>query len=342
MARRIKVIEGAYFQDLQRQPEAVRDTVGVLRQTKLRSLGKYAKSPFVLTGMGSSLHALYTLSTRLNREGLRAAMVESGELIRYHADSLRGSALVVVSQSGRSAEIVRLVKRPRPDCLLIAVTNSLDSPLAKKADVVVPMAAGEESTVSCKTYVATLTALAWLGDFLCGTPGRTLPGLEKAADEMQAYLAGWRSHVDALVERLRGVDHLFLAGRGSSQAAACTGGLITKESAHFHAEGMSAPQFRHGPFEMLSSRVLVLVFAGDKETRNLNLRLAADVREAGGQSEVIGEQADSDVFRLPMVPDRARPLLEILPVQMMTLALSAMAGREAGHFERATKITDIE
>jgi glucosamine--fructose-6-phosphate aminotransferase (isomerizing) len=37
-----------------------------------------------------------------------------------------------------------------------------------------------------------------------------------------------------------------------------------------------------------------------------------------------------------------RPILEMLPVQMITIALAALAGREAGKFERATKVTTTE
>jgi hypothetical protein len=37
-----------------------------------------------------------------------------------------------------------------------------------------------------------------------------------------------------------------------------------------------------------------------------------------------------------------RSILEILPVQMITLALAAQAGREPGRFELATKVTTTE
>jgi glucosamine--fructose-6-phosphate aminotransferase (isomerizing) len=48
------------------------------------------------------------------------------------------------------------------------------------------------------------------------------------------------------------------------------------------------------------------------------------------------------VFRLPEVPEAIRPALEILPVQMISLALAALKGQEAGKFERASKVTIIE
>jgi len=37
-----------------------------------------------------------------------------------------------------------------------------------------------------------------------------------------------------------------------------------------------------------------------------------------------------------------RPIVEILPVQMMSLVLASLGGREAGRFEHTSKITDIE
>jgi hypothetical protein len=37
-----------------------------------------------------------------------------------------------------------------------------------------------------------------------------------------------------------------------------------------------------------------------------------------------------------------RPIVEILPAQMLSLAIAARNGREAGRFERATKVTAAE
>jgi glucosamine--fructose-6-phosphate aminotransferase (isomerizing) len=125
-------------------------------------------------------------------------------------------------------------------------------------------------------------------------------------------------------------------------AAVGTGALIIKEAAHFHAEGMSSAAFRHGPFEMLSSETFVAVFSGDDKTRDLNLRLQRDIIDQKGRAEVIGDDSSSFAFKLPEAPACLRPILEILPVQMMTLALAAQAGREAGKFERAAKITTTE
>jgi glucosamine--fructose-6-phosphate aminotransferase (isomerizing) len=186
-------------------------------------------------------------------------------------------------------------------------------------------------------------ALKWLGDALCGGDSeQSQRELSGAASAVREYLANWRKYVGEVASRLKGVRQLFLVGRGTSMAAVGAGALVIKESDHFHAEGMSSAAFRHGPFEMLSAETFVGVFAGGKKTRELNLRLAMDIRAAGGDSEVIGKAAEMECFRVAECASGVRPILEILPVQMITIALAVLAGREAGKFDRATKITTTE
>lgn len=123
---------------------------------------------------------------------------------------------------------------------------------------------------------------------------------------------------------------LFLVGRGASLAAAGTGALIIKESDHFPAEAMSSAAFRHGPFEMVGPDSLVLIFEGDKVTRYLNAHLFTDVRTRSDRVAMVASSERSSVFSLASCPEAVRPILEILPVQMITLTLAAQMGREAG------------
>jgi fructoselysine-6-P-deglycase FrlB-like protein len=186
-------------------------------------------------------------------------------------------------------------------------------------------------------------ALQWLGDVVCERDlRRTRQELKAACPAVGDYLTDWKTHVQDLAQMLRGIRHLFLVGRGSSLAAVGTGALIVKESDHFHAEGMSSAAFRHGPFEMLSDETFVFVFSGEHKTRNLNQRLFEDVRRQQGRAELVGEGAASPSCALPAAPRSILPVLEMLPVQMVTLALAAQVGREPGRFELASKVTTKE
>ena len=111
------LLEGEYLRDLLEQPEALRKTLGALyKSAPLADLIEIRERSFrriVLTGMGSSLHALWPAYLRLNHCGLTAWMIETSELIHSLREVLAPDTLLIaVSQSGRSAEIIRLLELP--------------------------------------------------------------------------------------------------------------------------------------------------------------------------------------------------------------------------------------
>ncbi len=336
-------VDGPYLRDILDQPRALEATVAALRQAAALP-GLNAQSRIVLTGMGGSYHALQPLLIRLTEHGLNAVACETAELIYYYRGLLTPQTLLVaVSQSGHSVEMLRLLDLAAGRVRIIGVTNTPDSPLATRANFTVLTHAGTESTVSCKTFVTTLAALEWLAVVLTGADRRrTEASLQEAAPGAAQYLEGWQSKVASLVDHLGGVRALFLVGRGTSMAAAGSGGLTMKESARFHAEAMTCSAFRHGPLEMCGPGVFVLVFEGDAATAELNRKLVRDVRAAGAAAALAGPHSDVNAFRMAAATPSVRPILEVLPVQMVSLALAAMAGHQPGSFRLLTKVTTVE
>lgn len=338
------MVDGPYLRDILAQPRALEDTVAGLCAAAAPPDRAGGFDQIVLTGMGASYHALQPLHIQLVEHGFHAAAYETSELIHYFTGALTPRTLLIaVSQSGRSVEIVRLLDLAAGRVRTIGVTNTPDSPLALRADFAVLTRAGAESTVSCKTLVATLAALEWLGAALRGAPRKHIESaLHEAAPAVQDCLAGWEAKVAALADLLEGVHALFTAGRGTSMAAAGAGGLTLKESAHFHAEGMTCSAFRHGPLEMSGPGVFVMVFAGDPRTAALNENLVLDVRNTGARAALVGPRSDVHAFRIPLTAPAVRPIVEMLSVQMTSLALAALAGSEPGKFRLLTKVTTIE
>lgn len=344
-----RVVKGSYLTDLLTQSDVLQAVTARLASTRLDpslsaglKSGRYGR--VVLTGMGSSLHAQYPLHRALSGAGFTAHWIEAAELLLgfeslYKKDTL----LVGVSQSGESAELVSLVQRVAEFGHLVAVTNNEHSRLGRAAGTRLTLEAGVESTVSCKTYLSTLAVLHWLGaQLIHGDARRTIEELVEAELAVRDYLGRWQDHVAELAPLLSGIRDVFVTGRGDSLATAGTGGLILKESTRQHAEGMSAAAFRHGPMEMAGQSVLVLIFEGDETIAPLHRRLADDIVRGGGRAVLIGSKtAGPEVFRLAAVPRAVQPILEILPVQMISIALAARDGFEAGRFERASKITNI-
>jgi glucosamine--fructose-6-phosphate aminotransferase (isomerizing) len=349
MLRDLGVVQGKYLENILEQPTALQRTLSGLEPcSKLLALSDQLRNKaygaVILTGMGSSYHVLHPLCIQLIESGITAMMVETSELVHYKSHLFAPTNLVIaVSQSGESAEVVRLLHANQGRSPLIGITNTEASSLARKSDVCVPMRAGEEFSVSCKTYLTSLMVLKWLGDALIG---RLLADskveLAQAIPAVRTYLGNWQEHVLTLLNLMQDTRHLFLVGRGASLAAVGTGALIVKESDRFHAEGMSSAAFRHGPLEMLSPEMFVLVFSGDDKTSELNRRLLDDIAQQRGRAMLVSEQTNFSACELPHSSAAVRPILEILPIQMITLALAAAAGREPGRFEFASKVTTTE
>ncbi len=342
----VNIIEGAYLRDLLDQPEALQRTYQGLdgNRRMLQAADTLRRSNrIILTGMGSSFYALYPLYLRLLDAGIFVHLVESAELIHYQPKLLASAdAILAVSQSGRSAEIVRLLHQRPAGVPLIALTNDSESPLALTSDLALLLGAGPEVSVSCKTYLASLLAIDWLGRLVSQEDSTTISSqLAKTASAVEDYFSDWREHVEWMVSETEGIRKIFLAGRGSSLAAAETGGLILKESTRFPAEGMSSAAFRHGPLEAAGPGTMVMVFEGDQRTASLNASLVREVKLAGARSILVGPGGGGPTL-LRVGDGCPLPILEILPVQMLTLALAARQGCEAGRFERATKVTATE
>ena len=299
----------------------------------------------VLSGMGSSYYAAYPAWLELVNRGLPAWSVTAAELLHGASSLVTKETLVwLTSQSGASAEVVALLKTmagSRPKTIL-GTTAQLDSPLGRGADTVLQLHIGAESTVSAGSYVATLAVqhLA-VTQFAGGDVEPARRSLFDAAAALTTYLEDWRRRVERWESLLGLPERLFIIGRGRSLAAALTGSLIIKESARIAVEGMSAAQFRHGPLELADEHLTVIVLAGPERTRALNEKLAVELQEYGANVVWLASEAHSSLatVTMPLLPPPAAPVAEIVPLQLLSLALASQSGVEPGVFRHIGKVT---
>lgn len=342
------VIEGNYLHDILQQPASLTNTASALHSsnpsTLLTALQNHVFDRIILTGMGASLYASYLALPGFSQTGLPVAAIETSELIHSQYQSLTNRTLLIaISQSGQSIEILQLLRKLPAHCHLVGITNTPNSPLHQHASTPLLMQAGPETSVSCKTYTATVTTLAWLIQVILGTPTtEASDSLLPLASSISAYLSDWRSHLHALATQFQNTKNIFLLGRGSSLAAAYTGALICKEAARFGVEAMSSPAFRHGPIEMTSPATAALILQGTAPHATLNQQLHQHLQQIQAPSFLISPNHSLPALSLPNVTPLQLPIVEVLPFQMLSLALAALSHHEAGKFEKTSKITSVE
>ena len=251
------------------------------------------------------------------------------------ADSL----LVCVSQSGESAELVRLIDRlpARGRPTIAAVTNGSANTLAATADIALDTHAGEELGPSTMTFVGAMAVLeALTGD----------PPLERAALEMERLLAEPDAAADHLIAWIDGRPTLALVGRGSARAAAEMGALTLKEAARFPAESMQAAQFRHGPLELAGPHLAVMVIATEPDTRPLELTLAGELAAAGAAVLVVSQDGDcpegAEAISVGPLSGGLAAAAATVPAQLLAWRLARCRGLTPGEFAIAGKVTTRE
>jgi glutamine---fructose-6-phosphate transaminase (isomerizing) len=245
------------------------------------------------------------------------------------APRLEHAAVMAVSQSGRSPDIVGVLAAARAQGRpTLALTNDPGSPLAEQADVVIPLLTGPERSVAAtKTYTASLFAVAQLAEALAPLPGRP-DALQRLPDQIDAIVAeqlAGRERFDVLA----GAALLTVLGRGLHYATAHETALKVRELAGIPAEAFSPPDLLHGPIAALGPRSAVWLTAGE---RHLDRDLAAlwgELRERAGVTVAVtrDQHLEADVVvRLPDAPVWAMPILAVVPGQAAALRLAEVQG----------------
>lgn len=338
-----------YINDILAQPAALRDALAhypdepieELRQRILQ--GEFKR--IILTGMGSSYYSAYAAWLKLSACSTPAIHVNTAELLHFGSGLIDAHTLLWMnSQSGRSIEIVRLlemIEKDRPRFQL-SMTNSPASPLAQSADLAVHIHAGEEATVSTKTYINTAALLLLTAAHIVGDPWQRLKrSMAAAADAIGEYLHDWQQHAADLDKRLGEIDQVIILGRGPSMSAVWNGSLIINEASKCIFDAMNVADFRHGPFELVSPRLTAIVFEGCSKTAKINRDLALEVQALGGKCLWISPKEDPDLptIKIPAVDEAVLPLVEILPMQMLSIVMAHRNGIEPGIFQHIGKVT---
>src|SRR5215467_2712725 len=89
-------------------------------------------------------------------------LIDADELLRFAAFP-RDSAMVLISRSGKSTEIVQLAHKARQaGVTVIGITNVVESPLAKEAQIAIVVSVTLDHAISVNTYTTLALAAGML------------------------------------------------------------------------------------------------------------------------------------------------------------------------------------
>ena len=339
--------------EIREQPMAVRRLLDA--EADVRAVAKRlrdAKPPMVrIVGHGTSDNAatygVYAFGLLWGCTALRDSISLT---VYYDAPvDLRGSAVLALSQSGETPDVVEYVERARArGALTIAITNDERSTLAEAAELVLPLlAGGEQAVAATKTYMSSLAAIALLAGHVAEQGPQTADGLRRTAELVDATIAALERPIATTASSFEFLGRMFVIGRGLELATAREIALKLQETCRVAADALTATDLAHGPVNAVDALFPVWAIATADANLPTVLEAAKRARDAGATLIATGAAADridsaAYSFPTPAAPAPIySPLISVVPGQLFARALALAKGYDPDRPTHLTKITRV-
>ena len=354
--------------EIREQPRAVADTLLdrhrpdgslTLDEARLSDDDLRRITKVYIVACGSSYHAALLAKYAIEHWARVAAEVDIASEFRYRDPVLDATTLAVgVSQSGESLDTALALREARQrGARVLAVTNVVDSSIARDADAVLYTRAGPEICVAAtKTLLAQIVALDLLALTLAqvrGTMsteeiGRVMESLHRLPGMIEEVLKR-EKEVDEVAQALVAARDFFYLGRNVGFPVALEGALKLKELSYLHAEGYPAGELKHGPIALIEPGTVVVGIATrnplwDKFQSNI-----AEVKSRGATVVLVANDGDEraealadHVLWVPAADQLLAPVVDIVPLQLFAYRLARLHGHDVDRPRNLAKTVTVE
>ena len=276
-----------------------------------------------------------------------------------------GELTILITQSGETADTTAALREAKSKgSRTIAISNVVDSTIAREADGVIYTHAGPEiSIASTKAFSAQMAALFLFALHLGQTRNKVSRDLARnyirellaLPDKTNAVLR-CAAECERLADKYHQVEDFLFLGRAIHYPIAMDGALKLKEVSYVHAEGYPTGETKHGPNALIDETLPVVIIAtcdrndpasvvryeqnvsnikGFKKQSGRVIALASE-----GDSEVSG-LADHTIF-IPDAPELLLPILEIVPLQLFAYYMAVRRGLDVDRPRNLVKSVTLE
>lgn len=288
----------------------------------------------LMIGMGASHYANRIAEPLYRQAGIEAWATTAADELTSPLPAAAPATRLFVSQSGESGEIVELIARSADKSDAFAITLDPGSTLGRALPSLIGAGGGEIAFAATRSLTLTLA--------LHGSLLAALGGSDRGA--RMALESPVARGIDAALAALGDKPAIALAGCGVCRGLAETSGLMLMELARLPAPGFELGQFRHGPLELLSPKLGVLLLR-DADSNEADTRDVARATAETGSPPVVFDCSGRDALSGAVTvafPARGGlgAVLTMLPsLQRLIIGIAAARVERVGEPLRSTKIT---
>ena len=282
-----------------------------------------------ITGSGTSYNCGLLGKQLLSKFAkIKTEVIMSSEF-QYYSDSLEPNSVVIaISQSGETADVLHSVKKAKENgAKILSIVNVPTSSLARMSDSILTLNCGPEIGVAAtKSFMGQLMLIYKIVNIL--SSGQ-MP-FDKFNQRNLLMMVKKVLNSDGIIQNLvssldTNIKDIYILGRSIHYPIALEGSLKIKELAYIHAEGIAAGELKHGPLALIDKESVVVVLNPTDETYQDVISSSNEIKSRGayiiGISNKKNEVYDRFV-ELPDVDSYLYPILEIIPLQLMSYYLA--------------------
>ena len=305
--------------------------------------------PILFIGMGSATYVNVPAEFYLGRHGRLAGVLNASDALYSLMPALRQANIVLSSRSGETVEVVKLARALRSDEIpFLAVTNEPASTLADLALYTVWFDARKDDLVSINMVTGMMATLLLVAAAAIGHSAQLRAEMQALPGLMEETVARAWEAGDAFADLFADIRPIYALYRDASKGMGQCARLVLEEVARRPAVAMEAAEFRQGAIEVLDAQFGAILSLGGGKLAHLNGSLATEILANGGRVLTLGETWDTPDaalqlhFPIPSVSDYLRPILEIVPVQVLAYKLAELQGLRPGTTRHLPKVITTE
>jgi len=319
----------------------------------LRSLER-----ILVVGCGSAYYAGLVGKCLLEDYARIPTEVAVGSEFRHRPVLTNGhSALLVVSQSGETADTLASVRTARHAGLpTIGLVNVVGSTIARETDMGIYNHAGPEIGVaSTKAFVSQLELLALFSVYLGRMRGLSEAQGAELLVEIRALplkvqqILDQHEQIQVLAGEYLGYDDFLFMGRGYNFATAYEGALKLKEVSYVHAEGYGAGEMKHGPIAMIDELFPTVAIMPTDSVFEKNRSNVEEIRARSGPVLAIATEGNEavrslvdHVLYIPETKEALTPILVSVALELFAYYTGVMRGYNVDRPRNLAKSVTVE
>ncbi|PNE45773.1 glutamine--fructose-6-phosphate transaminase (isomerizing) [Enterococcus avium] len=261
---------------------------------------------------------------------------------------------IYLTQSGETADSRQvLVKTNELGYPSLTVTNVAGSTLSREASYTMLLHAGPEIAVaSTKAYTAQIAALTVLAkavgeakEITAAKEFDLTKELGIAANAMDVMIAEKTMIEEIAPEYLATTRNAFYIGRSEDYYVSMEVALKLKEISYIQAEGFAAGELKHGTIALVEEGTPVIGIITEAVTAPHTRGNLREVESRGAHTLVIASEElskDGDQIILPTVHQFLRPLVSVIPGQLIAYYATLLRGYDVDKPRNLAKSVTVE